>query len=285
MKIKKIFILFAVLFMIPVMDISFSAHSQSQKGLLLENIIPRDNYGYGYFIGGDYVGWSIDETGHTNGQSIVYQFDTTDPNLTDYHKAITRSGASLWANWGISIVEGFSTQYIVGTYVNTNTNVTAALHLGNRDSNGHWLSWALRYNVLASGATNITAAHEFGHVLGLNDLYGANSTDKLMYGVQAQRLATSPTYYDYLGASVITGSHTYHTWSYKYHSTYNASSIQTYNVHVRYCTTCQSWACLPTSYNTPETAICTYNTSNVCIYCGIPRGYQPLFIRYPELAS
>ena len=43
----------------------------SQEGILAKTYIPE--YG-GYYIGGESVGWSIDESIHTNGNVQTYQF-------------------------------------------------------------------------------------------------------------------------------------------------------------------------------------------------------------------
>ena len=45
------------------------AHSSSQEGIL--NKTYHSTYG-GYYIGGEHIGWSIDEDYHTKGTTLTY---------------------------------------------------------------------------------------------------------------------------------------------------------------------------------------------------------------------
>lgn len=94
----------------------------------------------------------------------------------------------------------------------------------------------------AKNVTSTTLAHEFGHAIGLNDLYDDQNVNKLMYGVSS-RTVSSPTTSDKWGAKVITGVHTTHTWAYKYHSTTGTGQ----NRHVGYCTSCNGVFTTPRS--------------------------------------
>ena len=151
---------------------------------------------------------------------------------------------------------------------------TAGVYDIQTDSSGHYTSWKIMVNTRYS-IEEETLAHEFGHAIGLYDLYEAKNKDKIMYGYRVGRTATRPTTLDKWGAKVITGAHSSHTWKYKYHS-FNSFG----NIHVRYCSSCQGL------YNSsPNPAPCTYNSSNVCTLCGIPKGVQPSSVVVPASAK
>lgn len=238
------------------------AHPSSQKGILLATYVSGTNYN-GYYIGGEDVGWSIDENYHTNGTVVTYSFSMGDPFLTDEHKARVRSGAAEWSGT-VSIQEkadGTGTGLIKTAPFGTGP-ATAQFtdYRGHADQDGHLTSWTI--NLSRNFPPTTTAvAHEFGHVIGLNDLYADKNTNKLMYAF-ASGTATGPTSSDRWGAKVITGVHTSHTWKYKYNGTNSAG-----NFHMKYCVSCNGIASVSEK--------CTYNSSNVCIKCGIPYGVQP----------
>lgn len=226
-----------------------SAHSSSQEGILMKTYMPK--YG-GYYIGGEEVGWSIDEGNHPYTNIVTYRFAPIDYYLTDADKQKVRTGASKWSGTAtISEVDG-NGMGTVTTYNDANDSATAMCTNFNTDSNGHWGYFYLKINK-AKTQTATTYAHEFGHALGLNDLYNSSNKNKLMYG-QSDRTVSSPTSLDIWGAKVITGQHTSHTWKYKYYDT-----ISSGNRHVKYCGSCNGYA---------QIANCSYNSSNVCRLCG-----------------
>lgn len=234
------------------------AHSSSQAGILAKTSIE----GYtGTYVGGEDVGWSIDEDYHTNGTTITYSFSSVDPYLTNALKSYVTGGASKWSGT-VSIINktdgtGAGT---ISTFNQPNSYTVAKFCDYSADSNGHLTSWKIKMN-RAYTQSAIVLAHEFGHVIGLNDLYEEKNAGKLMYGVTSGT-ATAPTALDKWGAKVITGVHTTHTWGYKYHST-----VSGVNKHVRYCTECNGLTLIVRQ--------CTYNANNVCTGCGTPRGAQP----------
>ena len=236
------------------------AHSSSQEGILAKSYI--EEYG-GYYIGGEDVGWSIDEGLHTNGTTLTYSFSSTDTNLTSTYKSYVTSGASLWSGTVTMVnkTDGSGTG-LIGTFENWNTSTVAVFCNHQTDSStGHLTYWQILMN-RAYTQSAVVLAHELGHAIGLNDLYESKNSDKLMYGYTSGT-ATSPTASDKWGAKVITGVHTTHTWAYKYHSTTGTGQ----NRHVGYCTSCNGLSATISD--------CVYNSRNICIYCNVPRGIQP----------
>lgn len=129
------------------------------------------------------------------------------------------------------------------------------------DPDKHTYGCEIKLNSSVSMTSKIIA-HEFGHIIGLTDLYKNENRNKLMYFKDDEGTATAPTALDIWGAKVITGQHTSHTWGYKYHSTTTAGK----NRHVNYCTSCSGTGVI--------ISICIYNANNVCRNCGTPAGYQ-----------
>lgn len=243
------------------------AHSSSQEGILAKSYIAE--YG-GYYIGGEDVGWSIDEGFHTNGTTLTYSFSSTDTYLSNTYKSYVTSGANKWSGT-VSMVnktDGSGTGQIATFYDPNTYTVAMFCNFYANSSTGHLTSWQLLMN-RAYTQSAVILAHELGHAIGLNDLYANKNSGKLMYGFTSGT-ATSPTASDKSGAKVITGVHSSHTWGYKYHSTNSVG-----NVHVKYCTTCNGLSLI--------TEQCTYNANNICTKCGIPRGIQPYSAEDPIL--
>lgn len=200
------------------------AHPSSQEGVLAKTY--HEEYGR-YCIGGEDIGWSIDEAYHTNGTTLTYSFSSSDPFLSDVYRSFVTTGASRWSGT-ITIVnrtDGSGTGEI-STYNNPNTYAIANFCEYSPDNSGHLVSWKIKMN-RAYDVTATTLAHEFGHAIGLNDLYENKNINKLMYGF-SNCTVTSPTALDLWGAKVITGSHTSHAWGYKY---WKSNSIG--NMHIK----------------------------------------------------
>ena len=99
-----------------------SAHSSSQEGILMKTYMPK--YG-GYYIGGEEVGWSIDEGNHPYTNIVTYRFAPIDYYLTDADKQKVRTGASKWSGTAtISEVDG-NGMGTVTTYNDANDSATA----------------------------------------------------------------------------------------------------------------------------------------------------------------
>lgn len=240
-----------------------SAHLYSQENILAKSYNEKKKK---YYIGGEAVGWFIDEDYHTNGTTLTYSFSTDDPYLLDRYKTYTRDGASMWSGT-VNIVcktDGTGTGLIsTMPLTDDNTDIVAQCCNYKADSSGHFKSWEIKLNRAHLQSAN-TLAHEFGHAIGLKDMYADRNRDKLMYGYES-RTATGPTTSDKWGAKVITGVHSSHTWGYKY---YGISSTGG-NKHIKYCTVCNGWASSMTISD------CVYNSNNICSLCGIPYGVQP----------
>lgn len=255
---KSALCFFIIVFMLHTNPYVF-AHSSSQEGILAKSYLKEYE---GYYIGGEDVGWSIDEGFHTNGTTLTYSFSSTDPYLTDTYKSYVTSGASKWSGIVniINKTDGSGTGQI-GTFYSESSGVVAVFRNAYANSStGHLTSWQILMN-RAHTQSAVVLAHEFGHAIGLNDLYKPKNSDKLMYGYTGGT-ATNPTTSDKWGAKVITGVHSSHAWGYKY---YGINSVA--NVHIKYCTTCKGLSLI--------TEQCTYDANNICTKCGIPYGLQP----------
>ena len=178
----------------------------------------------------------------------------TDRNMTDALKTIIRNGASKWSYYG-SVNESSSGTGIIPTFDGDSTKGVAALFYDQScDLNSHLTYWKIKFN-RNYAFTSTTAAHEFGHAYGLNDLNNSENYNKLMCGSEADRTATMLTTQDLKGFRVITGLHTSHTWAYKRVPNYPTSTP----VHYKYCSQCDGYkieSCSP--------------TSGVCAYCQLP---------------
>ena len=262
---KKGFLLLIILLMMTLFPMVLYAHPASQEGILSKSYIEQYE---GYDIGGDDVGWSIDEDHHAESSTITYSFDTNDPNLTNTYKAYVAVAANTWSGTVtfINKTDGSGTGMIT-TYNDPNDDSVAEFinYRDNTDNDGHLLGWTIQINTGKSIEARYIA-HELGHAIGLNDLYASASANKLMYGFLTGS-ANAPTSSDIWGAKVITGIHTAHTWGYKYESTSSTGA----NSHVKYCTLCNG--------KSPTIKKCTYNANNVCTVCGTPYGVQPYILQ------
>lgn len=245
------------------------AHTYSQDGILAKTYHPTLER---YCVGGEKVGWWIDEEIHTNGTTLTYSFSSTDPYFTDEYRTAVIEGAELWNGIVdiINITDGTGTGKITTTYIDDTEMVSQFFECRTETDTGHLVSWTIEIN-RAKTITPITLAHEFGHAIGLNDLYESYNSGKLMYWNEA-RSATGPIAADAWGTKVITGVHSSHTWVYKYHSTNSVG-----NLHVKSCSQCNGW--------TTEVEQCTYNATNVCTKCNIPYGVQPYSVENPQTTS
>ncbi len=149
--------------------ISVNAHTISQEGILEEEYIAQ--YG-GYYIGGESVGWSIDENYHMGSTSIIYRFE----GVSEATKALFRTGAEKWSPL-VMIAESPNARGVVREYNFGRQDITARFTNyveGTSLLTGHLTTWDIEFNTNpAVTFTAVTAAHELGHVIGLNDLYAS----------------------------------------------------------------------------------------------------------------
>ncbi len=169
-----------------------------------------------------------------------------------------RTGASKWSavvtfeETSNSSTSGVIKEYdfertdVLGEFTNYHANA----------STGHLTAWEIHFNSNPGvEITDITVAHELGHVIGLNDLYIDTNRNKLMY-FRSDSTATAPTALDLWGARVILGLHTSHTFS--QYRIWGVSGATTY--HVQYCSSCNG--------NKATHQACIYGTNGRCTVCG-----------------
>ena len=142
---------------------------------------------------------------------MTYRFEASTSNT---YKTAFRNAASKWSGT-VSISDTTQpTTMIAHTYYNANTYTTAEFYDFVANSNGI-SSWKIKRYISFGFITSTkkhSIAHEFGHAIGLNDLYYYGNFNCLMYGYD-DRTATSPTTSDKNGARVITGAHRTHTFN------------------------------------------------------------------------
>jgi len=194
---------------------------------------------------GESIGWGIDETAHTATNSFTYKFNTSDRYLTDEYKTLVRNGASTWNSYGTITENSSSGMVLIYTYAGGSSGVVALTTNRVPGAQGHLISCEIKFNRYYS-FTATTAAHEFGHVFGLVDLYNYENLYQLMYNSE-ERLATAPSQQDIKGQKVITGVHSAHnSWAYKRIPGYSYSIP----AHRHYCTACDGFkdeTCTPTT--------------------------------------
>ncbi len=237
-----------------VLSVVASAHSSSQAGILDDEYIPE--YGR-YGIGGEQIGWSIDEACHIGTGAFQYRFI----NVSSALKEKVRQAASLWSEVA-AISESSTAIGEFSSYDDPEDGAAATFAPISRNvATGHLTQWLIGMN-LAYSITTEDIAHEFGHVIGLNDLYDDINDDKLMY-YHVSSTATMPTESDVWGARVILGIHTEHTFSaYRYWGRDENGN----HCHVAYCTGCGGVSATH--------SVCVYlpfETHPVCPLCHTPR--------------
>ncbi len=199
--------------------------------------------------GGEDSGWDGGGS-HASGTTIKYCIDTS-VSSTDAQRVM--SAAAAWS--GTCTFTKTSSGYI-GTVTTAYSafSGTMAFFVPGSSSNGHYTSWTIKINT-AYTVTVPELTHEFGHAIGLHDLYDSSNYNKIMCYDEYYCTASAPTYYDIMGAKAIIGTHSAHTYgSYGSHA-----SGPNGNMHKKYCNTCNGW----------NAEYCTYpQNSDYCIFCG-----------------
>ena len=255
--------------LVGALALSASAHSHSQKGILTQ-YQPSGGTAYQnqYYVGGESIGWGIDESYHLDGTSVTYRFDTN-VNAT-LRSSVRRAGNSWNSAAGITFTEVDYDDSSVG-FITVDSSLPSGVDgafqpLAVYSTTGHLTSWRI---LLRAGSTQSDVAHEMGHAIGLIDLFADSNANKLMY-YNAGSSAQTPTEKDVWGAKVITGHHSTHNWAYEFDHM-DGSGV---NYHKKHCTECGG---IGSSIDG-----CTYPESigtkpkprrRKCIYCGMWEGY------------
>lgn len=207
---------------------------------------------------GEEIGWAIDESKHTNGTLLEYHFDPDDPYISAYVSRV-RQAATLWAGT-VSIQEANTVNGMIMTdYASSATYIAYYIYNWKYEPSGHVGDYEIVLNRYYDSEINsVVIAHEFGHAIGLKDLYSDRNKNKLMYGYRSLT-ANGPTLSDTRGARVITGQHQSHqSWEWVFHK-----SNTTGNEHRMECPTCNGYRYIES---------CTY-VNDICTKCRVPKKY------------
>jgi hypothetical protein len=189
-KVIKIFIICCLFILIGISSVS--AHTNMQSEII---------------SWGEDIGWNIDEYNHTNGSTVTYDFRN---GVLNIYQEATNSGASAWEVVDVVQTSSSPTGEIYA-FPDEHTDVLASLQQYTADANGHFTEWLIWINSALYVDSGIMA-HEFGHAIGLLDLYEIQNEGMLMYNLYPCS-ASAPTTMDNRGAEVITGQHSNHTFN------------------------------------------------------------------------
>lgn len=141
-----------------------------------------------------------------------------------------------------------------------------AIAIRTADQNGHVDSWEIAINLNNSYFVDgVTLAHEFGHVIGLVDLYNASNRDNIMFGIDS-RNAELPSDNDLFGVNVILGTSLHnHNFTYQCYDTVNGNSR-----HRLFCAECYGYSV--DDVGNMILSMCVYGSDNKCTYCGARPG-------------
>jgi len=203
------------------------------------------------------TGWVIKESSisgaHSANANITYSFDdstfttVTDAfgNVASYLKTDFKNGASLWTT---SVPELTITEISSGgvfnvytEYKSLDTCVASVSSFGSYaivDGNSNHMHYTgadifLNTARMPMGSTNNVpvVTHEFGHAIGLKDIY--TRKDIIMYGYSPNPI-TSPQSYDINGARVILGLHSNNDHVY-------ITTYKSFSEHEKVCNICDGY--------------------------------------------
>lgn len=132
-----------------------------------------------------------------------------DSALDATYKSYAAGGAKLWKNTGVvTFKQSKSSPNKIYMINDKNTKVNGTCLRTKFSPSGKILRFEIRYNkyyLKSRTATKnkVTAAHEFGHALGLQDLYNDYNQGQIMCG-NGRRTATKPSAKDIKGAKYAT---------------------------------------------------------------------------------
>ena len=161
--------------------------------------------------GSEMLGWRVDCSNHQAAPSFKWYTPIADsPTAVDYrYRMAANAGASKWKDT-VTITNSTSSTnsgYIY-TFNDSNTSILGVFHDYSSNGQGHLISWKIKFNKTALDTFTVAqvaviAAHEFGHAIGMYDLYQIGNNDKLMYAYWPYT-TVSPTAKDILGAKEAT---------------------------------------------------------------------------------
>lgn len=166
--------------------------------------LPSVSFAHSPNTGGESSKWSVDAKNHAGKTNVTYRIDSTVNSANiDY----TKTGAGRWSSSSVSFSLASSGYTgVVTQYSDPNASTLAAFSSYVSNTSGHLTSWRIKinepvFNCYSPTLRYATMAHEFGHAVGLNDLYYSSNTNVLMYGGISGWTAYSPTSYDKTGAT------------------------------------------------------------------------------------
>ncbi len=133
-----------------------------------------------------------------NGDSIIYY--AYNSGTSSLQEAIIEEAIALWDGI-VSIEYSAYSSSIVSFYNNSEDSRAGSwCPLAVNEDTGHVTKWHIEINMAYYDERTVeTIAHEFGHAIGLNDLYESYNTDNLMYGYKVERTVAAPSMQDIWG--------------------------------------------------------------------------------------
>ena len=266
--------------------------------LLCLSPISAHNANYDHLMVGNSIvqpGWKGDPTHHVyvspSNPEILYSFNQADSDMNDFASwpafggnlydflTCVQMGARIWTTTGVVEIKKYNgsnnpTNVVVGDIIINNFATDPTISPQNRNHPAravtaeafypnHSSEWKIEVNTNYSGDFEPEyIAHEFGHVIGLND----NAADGyLMYGANVW-VPDEPSDYEIEGAKIMLGLCN-HTWNeYQIYDTINNSGR-----HKVRCSKCDGYK-VQSSTGNIYLEYCTYDNYDRCTYCLALRG-------------